>query len=245
MVEQGNEKNRLVGRKLSWHRKIALLVGALFITDLVVNAIGSSIIEGILDGPDYLTKLSEGQAQVMTGVLLETVCALSLLAIGILMYPVLKPHSGTVARGYFGVRIVETVIAVSFVISHLMLFALSRDFVDAGAPDATHYQTMGALLIEGHDFSYQIYLIFYGLSSLMLFGLFLRARLVPRFISIWGLISVVVALTGLVADMFGSTVGMEIYAMPLGLCQIFLAIWLIAKGFDPSAMDPEPSGSEN
>jgi hypothetical protein len=157
------------------------------------------------------------------------------------MYPVLKAHSGTIARGYFGIRIVETIIAVSFVMSHLMMFALSQDFVASGAPEGSHHQTLGALLIDGHDFSYQIYLIFYGLGMLMLFGLLLQARLVPRPISLWGLIGVVVALTGLVADMFGSGVGMEVYAMPLGLGQIFLAIWLIVKGFDPSAMETGPT----
>jgi hypothetical protein len=93
--------------------------------------------------------------------------------------------------------------------------------------------------MDGHDFSYQVYLIFYGLGSLMLFGLLLRARLVPRPISVWGLIGVVVALTGLVAEMYGSSVGMEVYGMPLGLCQVFLAIWLIVKGFDPSAFSSE------
>jgi hypothetical protein len=245
MVGQEKVRDKFVGRNLGWHRKIAILLGTLFITDLVVNSIGSTLIEGILEGSDYLTRLSENQIPVMTGVLLETVCALCLLAIGILMYPILKMHSGTAARGYYGVRIVETVIAVSFAISHLMLFALSQDYVSAGAPDAPHYETMGALLMKGHDLSYQIYLVFYGLGSLILFGLFFKTRLVPRFISVWGLVGVAVAITGLVADMFGSSVGMEVYAMPLGLCQIFLAIWLIAKGFDPSAIDPEASRSSD
>lgn len=239
----GKEFENVVEKRMDWTRRIALLVGALFIIDLVVNAIGSTLIEGLLVGDDYLTTLSANQDRVMTGVLLETVCAISLLAIGILMYPVLKTVNGTVALGYLSIRIVETVIAVSFVVSHLMLFALGQDYVAEGAPDGSFHRTLGVLLIDGHDFSYQVYLIFYGLGSLLLFGALLQSRLVPRPISVWGLIGVVVALTGLIAEMYGSSVGMEVYAMPLGLCQVSLAIWMIVKGFRQSAADVESTQS--
>jgi hypothetical protein len=51
----------------------------------------------------------------------------------------------------------------------------------------------------------------------------------------------VLAIAGLVADMFGSGVGMETYAMPLGLCQVALGIWLLVRGFNPSAVASEPA----
>jgi hypothetical protein len=244
MVEQENGKGLAdpVEMKGDWTRRIAIVVGALFIIDLVMNGIGSTLVEVIIDGPDYLVKLSEHQGQVITGVLLEAISVVCLVTIGFMVYPVLKRQSTTIAHGYLGVRVVETVIAATFVISHLMLLGLSQEYVGADAPDASHYQTIGTLLIKGHDFAYQVYLIFYSLGCLMLFGLMFRARLVPRFISIWGLIGVVVAVSGLVADLYGADVGMETYAMPLGLCQIFLAIWLIAKGFGPSAIASETSG---
>jgi hypothetical protein len=226
-------------KEMNLYRKIAIIVGVLFIIDLMMNAIGSTLIENILDTPDYLIGLSANRNIVMTGVLFETISAICLVSIGIMMYPILKRHSETTARGYFGIRIIETVIAVGFVISHLLLFALSQEFVRSGAMDANHFQTLGTLLKEGHDYNYQIYLVFYSLSCLLLFGLFYKARLVPRFISVWGLCAVGLSLTGLVADMYGSGVGMEIYAMPLGLCQIFLALWLIVKGFNSSSIDSE------
>jgi hypothetical protein len=147
----------------------------------------------------------------------------------------------TIAHGYLSIRIVETVIAASFVISHLLLLGLSQEYVAAGTPDASHYQTIGALLIRGHDFAYQVYLIFYSVGCLLLFGLLFRARLVPRAISVWGIIGVVVALSGLVADLYGAAVGMEVYAMPLGLSQIGLAIWLIVKGFGWSSAESGPA----
>jgi hypothetical protein len=232
-----NEIAKKKEKKMNFYRKTAIIVGALFIIDLLMNMIGSTLIEVILDNPDYLIALSANKNQVITGVLLESISAICLVSIGFMIYPILKSYSETIARGYFSIRIIETVIAVGFVISHLLLFALSQEYVKAGTPDASHFQTLGALLIEGHDFSYQIYAIFYSLGSLMLFVLLSRTKLVPQLISIWGLTGAIVMLTGLVVDMYGSGVGMEIYGMPLGLCQIFLAIWLIIKGFNPIALE--------
>jgi hypothetical protein len=224
-------------KKMNLYRKTGIIVGVLFLIDLMMNMIGSSLIESILDTPDYLVGLSVNRSQVITGVLLETIGAACLVSIGFIIYPVLKRHGKTAARGYFGIRIVETVIAISFVISHLLLLVLSQEFVGSGSSDASHFHTLGALLIEGHDFSYQIYLIFYALGCLILFGVLYKARLVPRFISVWGLLGVVISLTGLMFDMYGYGISMEMYAMPLGLCQIFLAVWLIVKGFNPLAFD--------
>lgn len=219
--------------------KTARIVGALFIAELVVYMIGSTLTEGLLNTPGYLIKLAENKNQIITGVFLEAIVAVCLVFIGVMMYPILKKHSETIARGYFGIRIVEAVITSGYLFIHLSIFALSQEYVKAGTPDDSIFQTLGALLKEGLNFAYQTHIIFYGLSCWMLFGLFFKVSLVPRFISILGLITTVLMLIGLVFDMFGFGVGMEIYSPPLALCQIFLGIWLIIKGFNPSAIASE------
>ncbi len=226
-------------------RKIALTIGVLFIAELVLHAIGSILIEAILDTPDYLLRLAANKNPVITGVLLEAICAVCLLIIGFMMYPILKKYNEMVALGYFGFRVVETVIATIFSISHLAMFALSRQYVKAGAPDASNFQTIGALLKEGHNFTYQIYVIFYSMGCLILFSALFKARPVPRIISILGIGAAVLLLIGLVADLYGSNISMEIYAMPLGLSQVLLAIWLIAKGFNASAVFNKKAKADN
>ncbi len=217
-------------------KKTAIIVGVLFITELVVHTMGSTPIEIILDAPDYLIKLAANKNQVITGVLLETICAAFLLIIGFMMYPILKRHNKTAALGYFGFRIVETVLVVGMSIVHLLLFALSQEYIKAGATDASYFQTLGVLLNGAYIFILQIDIIFYSLGCLILFCLLFKAKLVPRFISVWGLIAVVISLIGLVVDMLGANVNIVIYTLPLGLCQIFLAIWLIVKGFNSSVI---------
>ena len=226
-------------------KKISILVGVLFIFELVVHTLGSTPIESILDAPNYLIKLAVNTNLVMTGVLLEAICAACLLIIGAIMYPLLKRYNKTMALGYFGFRIVETVLVAGMLIVHLLLFALSQEYVKAGAPDASYFQTLGTLLNGAYLFILQIDIIFYSLGCLMLYGLLFKAKLVPRFISVWGLIAVVLSLTGLVVDMLGSNIGVVIYTLPLGLCQVSLAIWLIIKGFNLSTIVSDSAKTDN
>lgn len=221
-------------KKMNSTKRISTIAGVLFIVELAVYTIGSTFTEGILNTPDYLARIFVNKGQITTGVLLEVITAACLLFIGVMMYPILKRYNRTVALGYFGIRIVETVFTAVFSIIHLSVFALSQEYAKAGYPDPSHFQTLGALLKRVLGFNYQIYFIFYSLGCLILFGSLFKAKFVPRFMSAFGLVTVALALIGIVSDMFGSGVGMEIYAMPLMLSQVFLGIWLIIKGFNPS-----------
>jgi hypothetical protein len=79
----------------------------------------------------------------------------------------------------------------------------------------------------------QITGIFFSLAALLLFYLLYQTKLVPRFISIWGLISVALVFAWNVIELIGISISFGmILAIPMILNEIFLAIWLIIKGFD-------------
>jgi len=130
------------------------------------------------------------------------------------------------AQTYFGIRIVEAVITIGFLIIQLSIFTLSQNYVKSGIQDASYYKNMGDLLKEGLNFSYQIYFIFYSLGFLTLFSILFRKKVIPRLISIVGLIGVLVSFIGLVLDMFGLPItffGMRDLA---GDCvDSFVSIW--------------------
>jgi hypothetical protein len=67
-----------------------------------------------------------------------------------------------------------------------------------------------------------------------------QSRLVPRFVSVWGLIGAVLILTLnllLTSNLLeaGIATGL-IFALPMMTNEIFIAIWLIVKGFNSSAI---------
>jgi hypothetical protein len=127
-------------------------------------------------------------------------------------------------------------------ISSLFLITLSQEYLKAGAPDASYFQTLAVLALRVRFSAYQLAMVALGVGSLMLFYLFLKSKLIPRFISIWGLVGYALLLASAVLDILGviDTVngsGVFMY-IPGGLFELLVfPIWLIVKGFNSSAID--------
>ena len=222
-------------------RKTARIVGALFLTAMLTSILGGGLIEAVLDAPEYLMDVSANETQVIIGVLLELVNGIAVVGIAVFMFPLFKKYSEALALGYVAFRIIEAVIAVAAVVSALTLLALSQEFVKAGAGDASYFQTLGTSLLAARAFWISTMLgIFFSLGALLFYYLLYQSKLLPRFISVWGLIGVALILTWNLLEMFGISVsaGM-ILALPIILNEIFLGIWLIAKGFNSSAIASE------
>jgi len=215
-------------------RRTARLVGALF---LIVNAAfiaGAMSIEAILGSPDYLAIISSNRAQIILGVLLEIINGIAYIGIAVLMFPILKKHFESLALGFVGFRIIEFVMQILADLSPLSLLNLSEEFLKAGAPESSIFQTMGASLLADRFWAFQMISITFGLGALFFYIILYKIKLVPRFISIWGLIGVTVVLANTILDMLGFPPGNLGVLMLLN--ELFLGTWLIVKGFN----SPEP-----
>jgi len=223
-------------------RKTALIVGVLFLTAMVASLLGGGLVESILSAPDYLMAVSENETQVIIGVLLELINGIAVLGIGVLMFPILKKHNEALALGYLGFRIIESVFCSVIVISPLSLITLSQEYSKAGASDASYFQTVGTLSIAERASVVGLLIpVFFSLGALLFYYLLYQSKLLPRFISVWGLIGVALILALNLLSTLGLEVGISIgliLALPIILNEIFLGIWLIVKGFSPSAMAP-------
>ena len=221
-------------------RTTAKIVGVLFLTAMVGSLVGGvAFVEPFLTAPDYLIAVSENETRVIIGVFLELINGIAVLGIGVLMFPILRQCDEHIALGYLGLRIVESVFCCVIVISPLSLTTLSQAYVRAGASDASYYQAAGALSIaQRASVAGLLIPVFLGLGALVFYRALYQFRLVPRFISIWGFVGAVLILAMNVLLTFGvdiGDVGLAL-ALPIILNEIFLGIWLIAKGFNPSAI---------
>jgi hypothetical protein len=175
------------------HRKTAIIVGILFITATVTSSLGFILRDPILEAPDYLVQVSANDTLVTTGVLLLLIDCVAVVFIAAMLYPILKQHNQALALAYLGFRAIESVVIIVGEIGLLVLLALSREFGQAGASDGSHIQTLGTLLLAAYRQGTHVIgiLIVFGLTALILNYLLVRTRLVPRFISIWGLIGAI------------------------------------------------------
>ena len=224
-------------------KKTARYVGAFFLTSNVVFILGALVfIEPILGAPDYLSLVSANRAQVVLGVLLELINAVAYLGIAVLMFPILKQRFESMALGYIGFRIIESVMQILSGLSPLFLVTLSEEFVRAGASAASSYQTTGIILLAQRYWAFQMVSISLVLGALLFYSMLYQSKLIPRFISIWGLLGAVVVLANTLFDMLGLPPGNLGVVMLLN--ELFLGVWLIVKGFNQSAIDSLAAKSE-
>ena len=221
-------------------RKIAMVVGVLFIV-ATVAAVSQFAFRGSLNASDYLTAISAHRTQVTMAALLDLIMIGAIFSIPVVLFPILKRHAESVALGYVVARTFEAVVLVIGTISLLLLVTLSREFVGSGPTDASHYQTIGALLLAACDWTMLIGgQIILSLTALILNYSLYQSRLIPRFISGWGLLGVPLMFTSGVLAMFGivesSSAVATILVLPLAVQEMVFAIWLIVKGFNASVV---------
>ena len=126
------------------NKKTARIVGVLFIIGTVAGILSIAFTEPILDDPDYLIKVSTNENQIIIGALLVLIMGLALAMVPVMMFPIFKKHNEALALGYVIFRGgLETVTYIANVISLLLLITLSQEYVKAGAPDASYFQTLG------------------------------------------------------------------------------------------------------
>ena len=217
------------------YRKTAIIVGVLFITAMVTGMLRYVILDPILDAPDYLINVSKNENQVIIGVLFFFIMAVAIAGIAIVIYPILKKQNEALALGYVGARIVEGVLFIVAILAILTLFTLSQEFVKAGSPDDSYYQTLGDLLLAVRYYAYYVlWPITLGLGALMFYYLLYKSKLVPRWLSIWGLIGAPLFPVSWLS-LFGSTISGPLL-LPLVVNEMVLAVWLIVKGFSPKGL---------
>jgi len=216
----------------------ARIIGVLFIIGTVSGILSTVFTGGIFSEPDYLVKIAEGQSQVILGAAFVLLMGFSLAMVPVMMFPIFKKKNEALALGAVVFRgPVEAVLYILTVLGWLMLITLGKEFVAAGAPVDSHFQNFGAVLMQSGTQINQILEISFSLGALMFYTLFYQTRLIPRWLSLWGVIGAVLYHIAGWTDLFGVDMGVLIF--PLAVQEMVMALWLIVKGFDKTATEKE------
>jgi hypothetical protein len=216
-------------------RKTAILVGACFLIAMVGSLIGAGVVGSVVADLDYPAIVANATL-LKVGVLLELSNALAVLGIAILMYPILKQHRATLAAGYLAFRIVEAVFCSAIVIAPLAVLTWSASYGAADAAGRTALKAMGAFTLAGRGAMADLLIpVFFCAGALVFYAAVFQTRLLPRWISVWGFVAVVlVAGMNLVSLFLPAAIPLEVglvIALPMILNEIVMGIWLIGKGF--------------
>jgi hypothetical protein len=230
--------NTIKGSTLGTNRKTATIVGVLFIA-CTVSSILSGLFLRSLDAPDYLVNVAANESQVLIGMLVQCIWALTCVGIPVMLFPILKKHNEALALGFFSLRLIEGIFVFLAIVCQLSLLTLSKEFV-TGVLDASYYLASGTLLHAARDWAFWVGpSITFALSALVLNYALYQSKFVPRWLSGWGLLGALVIISAELLAFFGFNQFYEVLAAPIALQEMALAIWLIVKGFNSSAIASE------
>jgi hypothetical protein len=221
--------------EISKYRTTAKVVGVLYVAGFVVGIGGNILIQSILGAPDRLSTVSANSLLLATGVVLWLMTVVGDAAHGVLMFPVLKRHSERIAFGYLASRIVDAVFIAVSVLFTLLQIPLAGEYLKGAAPDAFYLQALSTVSVKANLYAYDFGMIALGLSGLILNYLLYRAKLVPGWIAVWGLVGYAIIFCGMVSEVMGTDLGL-VSSLPGGLWEVFIGVWLIVKGFNSSAL---------
>ncbi len=223
---------------MNTYRSNAIIAGVLYIIGTVAGILSLVLSAPLRDTQNLLTSVAANANQVIVATLFVLLMGLSLAMVPVVLYPVLRKHNEVLALGYVVFRgALETVTYFVTAIVWLLLLALSQLYVQAGAPVAPSFQASGALLLKAGELSSLTGIVF-CLGALMFYAVLYQSRLVPRWISVWGLAAVIPYLAAEFLALFALLDPLSATAsllhIPLAVQEMVLAVWLIVKGFNPS-----------
>ncbi len=219
---------------MNTYKIAARVFGIFFLIAFLSYGMGSGLIESIVNVPNYLSNISHNKTTIILGVILMAIIHTVVnIGLAVIMLPILKPFNKTLSYGYLSATITATIVVATGALFFLLLLPLSDAYVKLGATDTSKFEAIGSVLKKGAYFSYQIGMAIWGFGGLLLCSLLYQSKLVPRFISIWGLIGYIVFISGTIFELFGCTIGV-LLSIPGGLFEISLSVWLIIKGFNIS-----------
>lgn len=215
-------------------KTIARTFGIFFLLTFLSYGIGSGLTDSLTDTADSYRTIDINKIQLVIGVILMAlVHTLVNIGMPVLIMPILKPFNKILSYGYLSAGITATVILIFGSIFLLLHIPLGSMYQNLATTDLQHFETIAVLLTKGNFYAYQIGMAIWGFGGLMFCYLLYISKLVPRGLSIWGFLGYVVFIFGTISELFGYPIGVQL-AMPGGLFEISLSIWLIVKGFNKS-----------
>jgi hypothetical protein len=212
-------------------RKNSLAAGALYVLTFV--SIPSFALYAALRDPNYIVGPGP-DTSILFGAILELIVGLACIGTAVALFPVVKRQDEGVALGFVGARVLEASTIFAGVASLLSIVTLRQAGVGAEATIIS--QTLVALydrfFLVGQS-------LMPAINGFLLGSLLYRSRLVPRALPTLGLIGAALLLAGNVAVLFGYMDRVSpmaaVVTLPIALWEFSLGVWLVLKGFNPSA----------
>ena len=224
-------------------RKIALITGVLFIVTYITSIPAQLLLyHPLLTDPAKYMAGSGGDAAVSLGALLEVILVVANVGTAVVLYPILKRQNHIIALGYVTSRVIESAAIMVGIFSVLAVVTLRQNVAGTAGVDTSALVIAGKSLVAAHDWTFLLgpSLVGVGGTGVLLGYLMYRSGLVPRRMTLLGLVGGPLLIAATVCVLFGVFKvgsGWQVLAtIPEFFWELSLGIYLIVKGFKPSSI---------
>lgn len=210
------------------------ITGAFFISATVTAIIGATLYSPIFNNTEYLDEGFNHSGQVLLGVIFELILCCSNIGTGIMLFPHLKKYNESAAMGYVMFRFLEVVFIALSLVSALGVLSLSESYLASSSPEISSFQVTGNFLRSLHMWVNILGPNFIlGINTFIYSYVFYKTGLVPRKLSIYGLIAAVLIFINSIFEIFGAhtqfSLQSVILSFPIFSYEMILAGWIIVK----------------
>lgn len=228
-------------------RRNGIIIGILYIAAAVTSIIAVILYEPVLSDQWHMTAANGWTTKVLVGVLNDLLLVVSAIGTAAMLFPYLRRWNEQLALGHLCFRFMEAVFIAVGVVSILGLLQLSIDYDANGLATESGLYEVGYLLQSVHRWTFMLGPNFMlGLNTAMYSYLLYRTGLVPRPLALLGIVTAALVFTAGLLEMFGVVQPLSavkgIIALPVGVYEMSLAVWLIAKGFHKESLEKLRAG---
>jgi len=227
---------------MSSDRNTARTTGILFIVATAASIASSPFLTSI-SSSNYLVDVSANANAVLVGVLLAFIAAIASASIAIALYPTLKKYNEPLALAAVSFRLIEGALYIVGIVGLIALLTVSQQsqLFRILSLYPSYFQVLGDSLLAGYHWVYYVGAVWaFCLGALMYYIIFYRTKLVPRWLSVWGLVGVALLAAAALLVMFGVIAPLSssqvVLALPIAVQEMALAVWLIFKEFNPKTL---------
>src|SRR2546425_9665859 len=237
---------RIVGAS---QRRAEIVIATLFLLTAVTSGVAGFMLDPLLNASGSLAWVFPNKEAVALDAVLWSINNIGIVFIAVFAFPVLRKLDEALATGYLASRIIEGTIMMVGIIATLLLIPLSQEFLKAGAPQNSWFLTLGDVLKQAKYLGLsEVSSVMLGLGGSLFTWMLFRYRLVPRLISVVGLIGYglvflysIVGWFGLI-DLTPGASGWGVLAFPVAVFEIILLpFWLLFKGFKIPEVPEHPA----
>jgi hypothetical protein len=217
--------------------KTSRVLGLAFLLQFVTSFLSGTLLNPTWLAPgnigETMAKIADKPWLFQLNILVDMLTAFGIVFLGAQLFLTLQKQSKTIALLAFGLYIIEAALLAASKLPAFSLLRISQEYIANG--QSAIFQTLGILALDSMNFvGSTLHMLTFGLGAILFYILLYRSGVVPRALSLWGLVTVILVLIATITSLLGSVLPFYVY-VPYIPFELAIAIWILVKGIKAEA----------